>query len=350
MDPYSRAPGVGKGSVETLLRYSVPQKMDLAQCLKGSGIEEDFLLNPVDVSVHQELIVIANVLKFTGKPLATGFAVGLGFRMMDLGMVGLALMSSEDGAHAAGIIDRYVQNAYHFNHFSLALKRRKVTISFYPHEELTDSVAQFVLARDLGIFHMIQSYVLRGQARKTFEVGFSFDFLQGMEDIAKAFSCPVRHMQKSNYLVCDIRQLRLRPPLSNPINALAIESAYQMEWSMPINDDNLVAKIKKYLLSQPLLNIQKKQVALHLNMSERTLARHLEKQGLSWRKLLSKVRLQKAEYLLLSSEHSLQKVTDEVGFASVSSLSHAFSKDKGMSPSEFRKSLNSTAKKSTITF
>ncbi len=347
MDPYSRAPGVGKGSVETLLRYSFQQKMDLTQCLKGSGIEDDFLINPVDVSVPQELIVIANVLKFTGKPMATGFSVGLGFRMMDLGMVGLALMSSEDGAHAAKIIGRYVQNAYHFNDFSLALKRRKVTISFQAHEELTDPVAQFVVARDLGIFHMIQSYVLRGQARKTFEVGFSFDFLQGMEDVAKAFSCPVRHNQKSNYLVCDIRQLRLRPPLSNPINASAIESAYQLALSAPTYDDSLVAKIKKYLLSKPLLNIQKKQVALYLNMSERTLARHLEKQGLSWRKLLSQVRLQKAENLLLGSGQSLQKITDEVGFASVSSLSHAFTKDKGMSPSEFRKSLNSTVKKAT---
>ncbi len=349
MDPFSRAPGVGKGSVETLLRFSLQQKMDITQCLKGSGIEYDFLENPVDVTVPQELIVIANVLKFMGKPVATGFAVGLGFRIIDLGMVGLALMSSEDGAHAAKIIGRYVQNAYHFNHFSLTVKRRKVTVSFQAHEELTDPVAQFVVARDLGIFHMIQSYALRGKSRKTFEIGFGFDFLQGMEDVAKAFSCPVRHNQKSNYLVCDIRQLRLRPPLSNSINALAIESAYQMELSVPTYGESLVAKIKKYLLSQPLLNIKKNNVALHLNMSERTLARHLEKQGLSWRKLLSKVRLQKAENLLMSSEQSLQKITDEVGFSSVSSLSHAFTKDKGMSPSEFRKSLNGTAKKNTAT-
>jgi AraC-like DNA-binding protein len=340
MDSFPRAPGVGKGSVETLLRYSLQKKMDLSQCLKGSGIKDDFLVNPVDVSVPQELIVIENVLKFTGKPLATGFAVGLGFQMMDLGVVGLALMSSKDGAHATKIVGRYVKKAYHFNNFSIALKRRKVTITLQAHDDLTDSVAQFVVARDLGIFHMIQTYILHGQARNTFEVGFSFNFLQGMEGIASAFSCPVRHNQTSNYLVYDIRQLRLRPSLSNAINACAIENFYQMELSELSRIDGFVSKIKRYLISQPSLNIKKRQVAEHLNMTERTLARHLEKKGLSWRKLLSEVRLKKAEQLLNSSDYSIQKITDEVGFSSVSSLSHAFSKDKGMSPSEYRKSMN----------
>ncbi len=343
MDSFSRAPGIGKGNVETLLRYSLQKKVSIAQCLKGTDIEDDFLVNPVDVSAPQELLIIANVLSVLGKPVATGFAVGLGFRMVDLGVVGLALISSQDGVHAAKIVGRYVQKAYHFNDFSMTLNRRKVTISFKAHDDLTDPVAQFVVARDLGIFHMMQTYALRGKVRNTYEVGFSFDFLQGMQEIAKAFSCPVRHNQSSNYLVCDTRQLRLRPPLSNAINACAIEDAYQTELSALNGIDGLVTKIKNYLISQPLLNIQKKQVAEHLNMSERTLARHLEKQGLSWRKLLSQVRLKKAENLLRSSEHSIQKITDEVGFASVSSLSHAFTKDKGMSPSEYRKSVNNLA-------
>jgi AraC-like DNA-binding protein len=348
MDSLLRAPGIGKGNIETLLRYGLQQNLSIAQCLKGTDIEDDFLINPVDVGVSQEIIVIGNVLKIMGKPVATGFAVGLGFRMVDLGVVGLALMSSQDGAHATKIVGRYVQKAYHFNHFSIALKRRKVTITLKAHDDLTDPVAQFVVARDLGIFHMIQTYILHGQARNTFEVGFSFNFLQGMEEIARAFSCPVRHNQTSNYLVYDIRQLRLRPPLSNAINACAIENAYQMELSSVSRIDSLGAKIKRYLMSQSLLNIKKRQVSEYLHMSERTLARHLEKKGLSWRKLLSEVRLKKAEHLLNSSDYSIQKITDEVGFSSASSLSHAFTKDKGMSPSEYRKSVNSLTNNAAI--
>jgi len=74
-------------------------------------------------------------------------------------------------------------------------------------------------------------------------------------------------------------------------------------------------------------------------MSERTLSRYLEKEGLTWRGLINKVRLEKAENLLEQTNKSLQIIAEEVGFANLSSFSHAFTKYKGISPSEFRKLL-----------
>ncbi len=338
MDSFFRAPGMGKGAVETLLRHALKKELTVAQCLSGSGISSDYVRNPIDVSVSQELIIINNLIKHLAKPFAMGFAVGLGVRMMDLGVVGLALMSCKNGAHAASVIARYVSHAYHFNHLDLVVEGGSIRIKISPRDELDEAVKQFVVARDLGIFYVMQTSALRGQARNTYEVGFDFDFLQGMEEVAKAFSCPVRHGQDSNYLICDKRQLKLQPPMSNPINAAAIELSYQQVLLKSVSDAGLASKIKEILMSNSHKNIQKKQVAEGLNISERTLARHLEKKGLSWRKMLSEIRLQKAEFLLLNSDKALQKITDEVGYASVSSLSHAFRKEKGLSPSSFRKS------------
>ncbi len=338
MASFNRAAGFGKGSIETLLNYALLENVSVAQCLVGSGVANNFLNKPVDVSIQQELIVISNVLKLLGKPFFIGFSVGLSYKMADLGVVGLALMSGENGLHAANIIDRYQRKAYHFNWLGLVVMGSKVKLMLSPRAELDKNIAQFMVARDLGIFSMMQHSVLKGEKRNTFEIGFSFDYLKGMGDVADAFSCPVRHKQKYNYLVCDVNQLKLRPPLSNPINAAAIELSYHSELSKLAEPVNIVKKIEQYLHSIENLNVQKKQVAQQFNMSERTLTRHLEKQGLNWRDLLSGIRLKQAEYLLRTTDKSLQSISDQVGFASASSLSHAFTKHKNVSPSEFRKS------------
>ena len=74
-----------------------------------------------------------------------------------------------------------------------------------------------------------------------------------------------------------------------------------------------------------------------LKISTRSLARQLEKNDTNWRSLISKIRIEKAEKVLLETALPLSDIAEVVGFANPSSFSHAFTKQKGISPSKFRK-------------
>ena len=338
-EQYCRAPGVGKGHCEALLRYGVSKGLSLSECIYGTDIPDNFLDDPYDISALEELVVISNILKKLGYGFKSGFEVGRRYQVTDLGLFGMAIMTSKNGAHAAKITQRYLENAFNFTNMKLTLLDDKYKITWQLRVEFEPEINRFLVGRDIGICHAVQSYVLNRSGRNAYEIGFSFPYEKGMEEVAKAFGCPVRHNQGENYIIADSKQLRARPPYSNHINSQAIEHAYQLALHKSDGQNGLSERVKNFLLETSNFNIPKRLVAQHFNVSERTLTRHLEKEESSWRSLVSEVRLEKAELLLKISSKPLQKIAEEVGFASVSSFSHAFTKYKGLSPSEYRRQL-----------
>lgn len=336
---YSRAPGVGKGHSEALIRYGLSSGLAIHECIRGTTIPENFLLDPYDVSPMDELVLVSNLVHKLGNGFKLGFEVGSRYQITDLGLFGMALMTSKNGAHAAQITQRYLDNAFNFTNMRLKIMNGKYKMTWKLRLEFDEEINNFLLARDVGICHVVQSYVLKNKNRNAYEIGFSFPYEKGMDDVAKLYGCPVRHNQDENYIIADINQLSAEPPFSNFVNAQAIEQAYQAELNKPTNQPRLSEKVKNYLLETSNFNIPKKDVAANFFVSERTLTRHLEKESTSWRGLVSEVRLEKAELLLKITNKPLQKIADEVGFASVSSFSHAFTKFKGMSPTEYKRQM-----------
>jgi AraC-like DNA-binding protein len=69
-------------------------------------------------------------------------------------------------------------------------------------------------------------------------------------------------------------------------------------------------------------------------MSERTFARRLEEEGLTFSKLLDRLRLELAMRYLVDEELAISKVAWLLGFKEVGAFSHAFRRWTGKSPSE----------------
>jgi len=332
-----RVPGIGKGHAEQLINYAIEHKFDLKKCLHGTSIQPDFLNNPIDVSPSQELILIENIINKFGDAFKLGFEIGSRYNMTDLGLYGMALMNSTNGAHAAKITKRFLDLSYNFTDMKLNINDDKITLSWFCRHAYNTDIQQFLIARDFGICHVVQDFILDGRSRNVFEVGFSFHYLKGMEDIANAFSTRLKHGQKQHYLITEISQLRRSRKNSNLIAANAIEDSYHEKLNNLNHDKSASNRIKDYLLSLEKLQVTKKDVSDALHISERTLTRHLEKEGINWRSFISNIRLEKTQQLLTDSNKTLQQICDMVGYANVSSLSHAFNKNKGLSPTEYRK-------------
>lgn len=79
-------------------------------------------------------------------------------------------------------------------------------------------------------------------------------------------------------------------------------------------------------------------IASRLNMSERTLKRHLQLQGSSFSAILNDVRFSEAKRLLLQKQYDIQDIAGLVGYNEATNFIRAFKKQFGITPSEYRKS------------
>lgn len=78
------------------------------------------------------------------------------------------------------------------------------------------------------------------------------------------------------------------------------------------------------------------EIAATLNISPRTLHRHLKKEGLVYRTLCVEERERRARELLASTRLSVTRIAQELGYEDASNFTRAFRSRVGCSPSEFR--------------
>ena len=79
------------------------------------------------------------------------------------------------------------------------------------------------------------------------------------------------------------------------------------------------------------------QLARRLNVSPRTLRRHLTAEGTSFKNLLNDIRKEKAIELLNNTNFSIEKIATELGYNDVPNFYHAFKIWTGTTPSNYRK-------------
>lgn len=126
-----RAPGLGRGSISALIRHANTHSIPLSLCLAETKIKHNFSKLVEDPNPEQEITLIENLISHQGNPFRNGFLVGLNYKMGDLGVLGLALMSSKDAAHAAEIGVRYLSLAFNFTQFSLQQGDGKLTMTLH---------------------------------------------------------------------------------------------------------------------------------------------------------------------------------------------------------------------------
>ncbi|MFN8102402.1 MAG: helix-turn-helix transcriptional regulator [Mycobacterium sp.] len=78
-------------------------------------------------------------------------------------------------------------------------------------------------------------------------------------------------------------------------------------------------------------------VADELNLDPRTLRRKLTGEGTSFRGVVADVRRARAEQLL-NGGLSIEAIAQQLGYAETASFTHAFTRWRGCSPSQFRAS------------
>ncbi|MCU4389705.1 AraC family transcriptional regulator [Acinetobacter courvalinii] len=330
--------------------------VDAETVLTGTGLAlAEMQQADAKMSAHQWSKLVVNALRLTGNP-RLGIEYGFKLRPTSHGALGFAFLSCPDVDTALSLCQQY---------FCTRIQ------NFIPEWNIDGDVVYVHLndVHPVKFGDQQQSNQLRSFLIESLLFG-AIHFL-GLFSEKLAASCEVfvDWTDAQNYKTIDLAQIRMhfnqqRNGLRFPKQYLqcknpnADQVAFQQALSYCENDKLKLSKhnsrdLQKSIRSEllykggsayPSLPL----IAQRLNMSERTIKRHLQAQGTTFLQILADVRFNQAKKLLQQPQYSIQDVAALVGYEEATNFIRAFKKVLGQTPSQYRKSYLSKADSSDI--
>lgn len=237
--------------------------------------------------------------------------------------------------------------------------------SMRKHSNLIDTLNyyDFEIKSD-GIYHItrmhpdwIKNYPIAARQLTEHNIGFSIrsrrEFLgrevkpvkiytpypkEGDKDLLEEyFSCPIEFDADALCIVLPLEMLEWKIPTANP-DALQIYESYiqRLKGQRNIWTEHTKQHIFEQMKhASPSLSI----VASLMNLSPRSLQRHLKEEGTTFQYLLDLVRFESARLLLMQPQLSMVEISEKLGFEVQNSFNRFLQKRVGKSPKELREEL-----------
>lgn len=325
-----------------LQEFSAERGMPPQAFLAGSGLPLSALIQPQarigNVAFER---VIANVLKVFPEPM---FAIEYGKRLSisKHGMLGFAAQNSSNLMEAAGLLIQYINTRTGGGEeFELLLKEGYASLRLRPGDVAVDeqlarfhAITTFINLESLGRWLTgKQEEVVRTQINLTFHSAGEIPASVLSPGLTLNFNAMVNEMRLPLHLLTE--------PLSqaNPELASVAQAECEAEMIRLGVKTDVAAMVRAQIRDTrgrlPTID----RVADELHMSARTLKRKLNGVGTSYQKIKDSERFRKAINLLEVTEHSMERVAEELGYSNASNFNKAFKSWAEQTPSEYRQRL-----------
>lgn len=345
MRRYQRSPGLALEQCRLLVDFGKRKGLNAESCLENTDIDEAmFNETTYEPSTTQELQIIQNLTRLISEPAdRLGYEAGHHSKLHHYGLIGQAMLSSNNLLHALNIALRYCQEVFHFTSFTSSNQGKTLSISWLPHKNDILGVEQFLVARDLGTGLSIIEQVTGKRPKGILAARTFFTDEQLILELKEKLDCTLEPMSNGAELVLNSDNLLQPMPQRNPQTCQILEQFCYEQLHLPEDlplKDSFTEQVA-YQLRKSKFRLSRDDVAKQLNISSRTLARYLLNEKTTWRELIANIRIDHAKQLLTSSKLPIEIVAEDVGFGSSSAFSLAFRRAAGMTPREFRKQFTS---------
>lgn len=323
-------------SVRLLVEFGQERGLDAAKILARSRLKEADLADPaIELDASQELCVVGNLIRACRQP-GLGLEVGMRYNFASYGLFGLGLISSATAGDALALALRFIPLTFAFCRITGGLDGDMYTVNFEA-PDVEPAIQRFLVERDVAAASRLMKEVMGPEfALSRFTLQHTVERGPGWIEGLLRIGGGVRPEfgASSNSLSSDSRLLSLRLPQANPVTVAMCERA--CEELMERRRARLGASeyLRQYLAAAPLnMTPDLPQAARALGLSDRTLKRRLQDEGISYRMLLAEVRGRQANQLLGDETLSLTQIAERMGFSDLSSFSQAYKRWFGVAPS-----------------
>ncbi|WP_054816456.1 AraC family transcriptional regulator [Nocardia arizonensis] len=330
----------GIASVALMVAHAGECGVRPARMLAGTGLDEATLHDPdAQIDAHTELAVIRNLVAELGDRPALGVEIGLKYRITTFGIFGFACVSSPTLSEAIAFALRFLDLSFTFC-LPVAEWSDGEFVAYVHDESVPADVRQFLIERDVTAMNRVMSDLL-GRHLPLTRAEFSFEEPAYADRIAEVTVVTPRFGMPRNLFAID--PVILEQPLPQ---------ANEHTWAMCLSQcrdlvdrrrarTGIAAEVRKLLVPGDADGFAAPAgidtVARDLNMSTRTLRRHLDAAGTSYRALLDEVRRALAEEMLTATPLSVSDVAIRLGYAESSTFIYAFKRWTGATPAAYRR-------------
>ncbi|WP_280402751.1 AraC family transcriptional regulator [Nocardia carnea] len=330
----------GVASVALMAGYGAEHGIPTAALLRGTDLTEARLHDPdAQIDAHTELAVVRNLVRQLDRP-GMGIEVGRRYRITTFGIFGFACVSSPTLAEAIDFALRYMELSFAFC-LPVTQWENGEFVGRILDESVPADVRQFLVERDVTAMHQVMSDLL-GRHLELVRAEFRFPEPPYADVIAAVTVAPPRFGRPENLVALDPALLDQPLPQANEHTlAICLAQCRDLVHRRRART-GIAAEVRARLVPRggmdgftapPGIDM----VAADLNMSTRTLRRHLDAAGTSYRALLDEVRQALAEEMLTTTPLSVSDVAIRLGYAEASTFIYAFKRWTGATPAAYRR-------------
>lgn len=323
--------------IEMLVEALAEQGISAEQCLEGSGLEPKDIHNPdTQTSVRQYLSVCRNAVHLSTDP-AIAFKVGMRMHLSAYGMYGYALMCS------VTIRD----------FFDLGVKYHKLatpTLSIQWREDNDNAVWYFPDAfisapsKELKQFLLEQQFAqhvthlkdVAGADCVPLRADFAFAAPKHMDSFERYLGCPCNFDQDEFALYYPASILDQKPQLAHRLTSTLLQETCDRLIGQAKTSVGTAGEVYQILMRTPGHFPAMEAVASALNITPRTLRRHLEGEGVAFGEILDDVKCALATEYLRTTKMTTDDIAALLGFTETANFRRAFKRWTGKAPGELR--------------
>lgn len=296
-----------------------------------------------ELLAQDELLLQQGFVHVTANHPDLWFDVGLHYRSLKYGTLGLAMMTASTLSEALEVACLYQALTYSLIEYRHVIAPNGACALIGDTSAILPALHDFTQHRDLGAVKTLIEDLMAG-APVLEKITVSAPPPCNWEQIRRTFVCPVEfHADRTAWI---FKPGTASQPL--PLGDQSLLTMYRARCDMLLDKARSEVPVVQRLTA--LLNtrgedlLSASEAARQLALSERTLHRRLAEEGTRYSLIVDQSRFRRARDLLADKRMSIEAIAFAVGFAEPSSFSRAFKRWSGMGAFEYRRQMFETRK------
>lgn len=302
----------------------------------GTGLSVALVQQPETlVSYRQAATLIRRALRALSAD-AVGLQLGSREGLVSFGMLGFAMLSSRTFLEAAETGMQHHQASGSLMDVTMEFSSTTATLQAY--ERFPDAELLPFLCEELFSSSVAMARAMLGHDVFPLRVDLSYPPPTYAAAYRRLFNCPVHFNCDANRMVLDAVLLNKPLPMHSPVSFSAALEVCRKRIEPTALLQDVIASVEGLLRENFRQRLSMAQIANRLNVTERTLRRHLLDAGQNFSAIRDRVLEQQARSLLNESLLPIATIAAELGFSDLRDFRRAFRRWTGMAPMSVRRS------------
>jgi len=318
-----------------LLGLAGDRGISLKRLCRGLGFDHHDLLElDVRLSYRQIRQLIVRTQKILADP-ALGISAGRRQSPVSWGVPGLAMLTCETFGEAISYGIDHQRDVGALVEHLISLNEHEMVVEIY--QKYSDkAIEPFLIEESFSSAVAISRYLV-GDRFSPDRIELTYPKPGHANIYRDFFRCDIQFGAPVNRMICESSWLAVRLNGYDRITCGLVRKQLGSLIRNPTDKNDILEFVNTRLHSSLVNPRTLAQVAQEVNMSERTLRRHLNAENVSYSELLDETRFERAQDLLRNTKLSIDEIGQAIGYSDARSFRRAFKRwSAGLLPSQMR--------------